>query len=198
MPVLDATTALPRPPDRIVVAGTSGSGKTTVARKISQLLDIPHVDIDGLFHGPGWTARPSFLSEVEAFTSAPQWVTEWQYSSARTMLAQRADLFVWLDLSRTRVMQQLIWRTVRRRVQRVELWNGNYEPPLRAFFTDPDHIVRWGWRTYPRNRFQVAAMRAQFPTLPVVHLRSRNDVEGWLSGPVQQITRTMRLPHPQA
>jgi adenylate kinase family enzyme len=192
--VLDATTPLSRPPDRIVVAGTSGSGKTTVAWKIGDLLHMTHVDIDGLFHGPGWTPRPSFLADVDAFTSGPRWVTEWQYSSARPMLAERADLFVWLDLSRAAVMRQLIWRTARRRVQRIELWNGNYEPPLRTFFTDPDHIVRWGWRTYPRDRFRVAAMRAQFLTLPVVHLRSRHDIDRWLSGPVRQVTGTMQLP----
>jgi len=185
VPALDASTPLSRCPDRIIVAGTSGSGKTTVARRIGHLLGIPHVDIDGLFHGPEWEPRPSFLADVDTFTSGPRWVTEWQYASARPLLAERADLLVWLDLPRAVVMRQVIWRTVRRRVRRQELWNGNYEPPLRAFFTDPDHIVRWAWRMHPRDRYHVAALRAQRPALTVVHLRSRRDVEAWLSGPLQ-------------
>jgi adenylate kinase family enzyme len=192
VPALDASTPLSRCPDRIIVAGTSGSGKTTVAGRIGQLLNIPHVDIDGLFHGPEWEPRPSFLADVDTFTSDPRWVTEWQYASARPLLAERADLLVWLDLPRAVVMRQVIWRTVHRRIRRQELWNGNYEPPLRAFFTDPDHIVRWAWRMHPRDRFRVAALRAQRPALTVVHLRSRQDVDTWLSGPLRRVAACHR------
>ena len=51
---------LPARPHRILVAGTSGAGKTTVAAALSARLGIPHTDIDGLYHGPGWTPRPEF------------------------------------------------------------------------------------------------------------------------------------------
>ncbi len=39
---------------RISVVGTSGSGKTTLARDISQLLGIPHVELDYLHWEPNW------------------------------------------------------------------------------------------------------------------------------------------------
>ena len=190
MPLLDATTPLPHRPDRIIVAGTSGSGKTTAAAQIGELLGIPHLDIDGIFHGRDWVPRPTFLADVDTFTSLPRWVTEWQYPSARPLLAKRADLVVWLDLPRAVVMNQLIRRTVRRRVRRQELWNGNYEPPFRTFFTDREHIVRWAWRMHPRDRFRVVALRAQEPTLMVVQLRSRKDLQLWLSGPLQEAAKS--------
>jgi len=38
---------------RILVAGTSGAGKTTVARRVATVLNIAHIEIDALFHGPG-------------------------------------------------------------------------------------------------------------------------------------------------
>ena len=163
-----------------------------MARRIGALLGIPQVDIDGLFHGTDWVPRPSFLADVDAFTAGPSWVTEWQYDSARPLLAERADLLVWLDLPRGAVMRQVIWRTVHRRVRRQALWNGNYEPPLRAFFTDPDHIVRWAWRMHSQDRYRVAALRAQWPALTIVHLRSRQDVEYWLSGPLHQVATSCR------
>ncbi|HEX2291150.1 MAG TPA: hypothetical protein VHH53_13365 [Pseudonocardiaceae bacterium] len=52
MPLLGAVTALPVGPRRVLVAGTAGAGKTTVARRGAALLDIPHIEIDALFHGP--------------------------------------------------------------------------------------------------------------------------------------------------
>ncbi len=62
MPLLDAVATLPVRPMRVLVAGTSGAGKTTVARRVSVLLDIPHIEIDALFHGPGWTPQGTFES----------------------------------------------------------------------------------------------------------------------------------------
>lgn len=181
MPLLNYTDPLPTKPQRILVAGTSGSGKTTLAARISESLHVPHVEIDALFHGPGWTPRPTFMAEVEAFTAEPTWVTEWQYSPVRPLLAERADLVVWLDLPRLTVMRQVLRRTVRRRLSNEPLWNGNREGPLRTFFTDRDHIVRWAWRTHRLSAERIAALLEIRPELPVVRLRSRADVQRWLT-----------------
>src|SRR3954449_806769 len=53
---------------RIVVIGCSGSGKTTLAMRIAAQLDLPHVELDGLFHGPNWVpvAPEVFVSRVAA------------------------------------------------------------------------------------------------------------------------------------
>ena len=53
----------------------------------------------------------------------------------RANVADRADLMVWLDLPRATVMRQVTARTLRRRLTRQELWNGNVEPPLRTILT---------------------------------------------------------------
>ncbi|BDB58718.1 MAG: hypothetical protein ACI38R_12335, partial [Rhodococcus sp. (in: high G+C Gram-positive bacteria)] len=92
MCLLDSSVPLPVRPRRVLVAGTSGSGKTTLAARIGEILDLPHVEIDGLHHGPNWTPRPSFREDVEEFTAQPRWVTEWQYTAVRPLLVERADL----------------------------------------------------------------------------------------------------------
>jgi adenylate kinase family enzyme len=178
---------LPARPHRILVAGTSGAGKTTVAAALSARLGIPHTDIDGLYHGPGWTPRPEFGTEVAALAARAEWVTEWQYSAARPLLLARADLLVWLDLSRARVMRQIVPRTLRRRLRRIELWNGNREPPLRTILTERDHILRWAWRTHPKTAARVARVLASADPPPVVRLRSPREVCGWLDGPVTAV-----------
>ncbi|WP_448614449.1 hypothetical protein [Modestobacter sp. URMC 112] len=171
-------------PRRVLVAGTSGAGKTTVAAAVAGVLGVRHVEIDALHHGPRWTPRPSFEDDVRRVAAEPAWVTEWQYRQVRAVLAGRADLVVWLDLPRATVMWQVVSRTVRRRVRRTELWNGNVEPPLRTFLTDRDHIVRWAWRTHAATRDRVLALARQRPGLPIVRLRSRREVRRWLAGPL--------------
>ncbi len=190
VPLLTADDALPRRPRRVVVAGTSGAGKTTLAARLGQTLAVPHVEIDALFHGPDWTPRQTFAADVESFTAEPSWVTEWQYTPVRALLAERADLLVWLDLGRATVMRQVVLRTVRRRLRRQVLWNGNTEQPFWTLFTDPEHIVRWAWSTHHTTAERVTALLQQRPDLDIVRLPDHQAATRWLSGPLRDaVTR---------
>jgi adenylate kinase family enzyme len=185
--VLTAADPLPQRPRRVLVAGVSGSGKTTLAARLGALLDLPHTEVDGLFHGAGWTRRPEFEAEVDAFSALDSWVTEWQYSSVLELLAERADTIVWNDLPYPVVLGRVVRRTVRRRLRHEELWNGNREAPLHTFLTDPEHVVRWSIRTRNRYRELVPATAATHPHLTVVRLRRRRDVDRWLRDIVQPL-----------
>ncbi len=162
------------------MAGGSGAGKSTVAAAVAARLGLPYVELDSLFHGPGWVPRPEFAADAAALAAGEVWVTEWQYSLARPVLLARAELLVWLDLPRWRVMVQLVARTLRRRATGAQLWNGNVEPPLRTVLTDRDHLLRWAWRTHPDTARRIATARAQGRCPPVVRLRSRAEIRAWL------------------
>ena len=171
-------------PRRVLIAGTSGSGKTTMAARVALVLSVPHVEIDGLYHGPDWTPRESFGSDVARFVAWPAWVTEWQYSSVRPLLARRADLVVWLDVATLVVMRQVTCRTLRRRYRGEVLWNGNVEPRLRTILTDRDHVIRWAWRTRYRTAARIEDLLRDRPDLPIVRLRSGREAAAWLAGPL--------------
>ena len=176
---------LPRAPQRVAVAGVSGVGKTTFAARIADVIGSPHIEIDALFHGPNWVPRAEFEQDVRAFTATTAWVTEWQGASARHLIAARADLLVWLDLPFFRVtLPRVLRRTVSRRLRRQELWNGNVEPPLRTFFTDPQYVVRWAVTTRHKYRDLVPRLEVDVPGLEVVRLRSSREAERWLRGPL--------------
>jgi adenylate kinase family enzyme len=185
--IIGPTDTLTSRPSRVIVAGTTGSGKTTLASRIARVLGTDHIEIDGLFHGPDWTPRPTFEADVEEFTSQSSWVTEWQYGPVRDMLANRANLLVWLDLPRTTVMRQVTRRTVRRRLRREVLWNGNVEPPLHTIFREEDHIIRWAWRTHSLTGQRVDAVAERRPELPIVQLQSRGAVEQWVEGALAEV-----------
>jgi len=185
VPLLTSADPLPNRPRRVLVAGTSGSGKTTLASRVAAALDVPHVEIDALYHGPGWTPRPSFEADVYRFSAQPGWVTEWQYRPVRAHLAARADLLLWLDLPLSRVMRQLIRRTLVRRVRRQRLWNDNVEPPLWTIITEPDHILRWAWKSHHRTAIRIAELLRQRPGLAVVRLRDSDEITRWLNGPLR-------------
>lgn len=157
-------------------------GKTTLAAEVARRLDIPHVEIDALFHGPDWTPRPAFEADVAAFTAEEAWVTEWQYGSARELVADRAEVLVWLDLPFRLTLARVVRRTVGRRLRREVLWNGNTEGPLHTVLTDPEHIIRWSISTRRKYGQLVPEAVAARPHLQLVRLRSRREVEQWLAG----------------
>jgi adenylate kinase family enzyme len=179
--MLSANDPLDPPPRRVLVAGVAGSGKTTLAGRIAERTGIPHTEIDALQHGENWTPRPEFADDVERFTRAESWITEWQYRGVRPLLAARADTLVWLDLPVGLTMRRVIRRTLRRRLRRELLWNGNVEGPLWTFFTERDHIIRWAWRTRRSWQGHVAEAAARQPQLRIVRLASTSEIETWLA-----------------
>jgi adenylate kinase family enzyme len=166
---------------RIVVVGTSGAGKTTLAARIGARLDLPHADMDGFFHGPGWVRRETGEQEVAAFVAGAAWVTERPWATVWERVMERATLVVWLDHPVRLRMARVIRRTVSRSLRRTPLWHGNVEPRLRTILTDPDHIIRWAWRTRRRYDDLPEQLRA-WPELPIVRLRSQRAADAWLAG----------------
>jgi adenylate kinase family enzyme len=167
-------------PRRVLVAGVSGSGKSTLARQIGSRLGVEYVELDALFHGPGWEPRPTFADDVAALVRREAWVTEWQYDAARPLTLARAQLMVWLDLPTRLVLWQLTRRTLRRRVRHEQLWNGNLEPPLHTMLTDRDHVLRWAWRTRHRYAGLDRVLSVERPDLPVVRLTSHAHARDWI------------------
>ena len=43
---------------KIIIAGSAGVGKSTLGKKLSKKLSIPHIELDHLFWLPDWKPRP--------------------------------------------------------------------------------------------------------------------------------------------
>ena len=168
---------------KIAVLGTSGSGKTTVARKLARGLGLPHVELDALFHGPGWTEPPveEFRLRVATATDGSGWVVDGNYHQVRDIVWSRADTVVWLDYPFRTIMGRLVKRTVRRIFTHEKLWNGNQEH-IRGLFTR-ESVFLWAILTYRRRRRQYPTLlrKPENGHLTVVRLRSPREATTFLS-----------------
>jgi adenylate kinase family enzyme len=171
---------------RVSVVGNSGSGKSTLAVALAARLGAPCVELDAIFHQPGWTERPveDFRARVADAAAGDTWVIDGNYSAVRDLVWARADTVVWLDLPRPAVMRRVVTRTVRRAARRQELWNGNREPWSNFWSLDPQRsVVAWAWtrhRNY-RARYEAALADPAWARLRFVRLRSTAEVRRFVS-----------------
>jgi adenylate kinase family enzyme len=109
---------------RISVVGNPGSGKSTLARCAAERLGHARLELDSVYHQPGWAPLPEedLRGRVDAFIDTHErWVIDGDYSAVRERVRARADAVIWLDPERLPNLQALLWRTVKRAALRQEL-----------------------------------------------------------------------------
>jgi len=166
---------------RVSVVGNSGSGKSTLAQALAARLGVPYVELDAIQHQRDWQPIPAdeFRARVDAATAGGSWVVDGNYSAVRDLIWARADTVVVLDLPRHTVMRQVISRTVRRVLFRVELWNGNRERWRDLFNRDPNEsVIMWAWHRHSvyRDRYLTMANDPHWRHLTFVRIQSRKDI----------------------
>lgn len=174
---------------RIVVVGNSGSGKSTLARQLAEKLDLDHIELDLLFHQPGWTPqdpdvfRDDLIERMDA--AAKGWTICGNYKSVTWSITMpQADAIVWLDLPRSVVMRRVTRRTLRRAIRREELWNGNREPLTNFYKWAPEqNIIRWSWTMHDsyRERYLAAIADGTWDHAEVHQLTSVGAISKFLA-----------------
>ena len=166
-------------PRKIAVVGTTGSGKTTVARRLAAHHDVPHIELDALHWGPGWTepSKEEFRARVQDALPDSGWVVDGGYhGKLGDLVLDRADLVVWLDPPLATILRRLWTRTLDRIRKGDELWGGNRET-WRGAFLSRNSLFVWALKTHRARRQRYVERLARFET---VHLRSVRETDVWL------------------
>jgi adenylate kinase family enzyme len=167
-------------PPKVVVVGTTCSGKTTVARRLAEQHGVPHVELDALHWGPNWSepSTDDFRARVEEALAGDGWVADGGYhGKLGDLVLERADLVVWLDPPLWTILGRLSARTLRRIRGREKLWAGNRETWRGAFFSR-ESLFLWAVKTHRPRRKRYEERLARFD---VVRLKSAAETEAWLA-----------------
>ncbi len=170
---------------RVVIVGTTGSGKSTLGRILADHLIVPHIELDGLFwQQPDWQKpdRDVFAERVRQALSSDEWVVDGNYSGVREIVWSRADTLIWLDYPYRIIYPRLFLRTIKRARTHENLWkSGNYES-FRTQFLSRDSLFFWAIKSKRKQRkvYPDELARPMYQHLQVHIFKHPNKTEKWL------------------
>ena len=162
---------------RVMLIGSGGAGKSTLARKMGAILNLPVHHLDRLHWQPNWTATPKEeWQEIQTDLCAEEeWIIDGNYGGTMDIRLAACDTVVFLDLSR--------WLCIFRALKRSMVHSGKRSPDMAEGCDEHFDLVflRWIWE-YPAIKRpwilqQLAAMKND---KHVFVLKTRKEIDRFL------------------
>ena len=163
---------------KVLVIGSGGAGKSTLAKRLGQMLDIEVKHLDKFYWRSGWTEPPKeeWSQMVTELVRDDSWIMDGNYGGTLEFRLQHCDTIIFLDMPRL----VCLWRIVKRRLlnrnrARPDMAEGCYEK------LDPE-FIEWVWNYSRRTRPKVIKLLQEHAqSKQVVWLRSNAEVGRFLA-----------------
>jgi adenylate kinase family enzyme len=163
---------------RILVIGSGGAGKSTLARRLGRRLGLEVLHLDVFFWRPGWVETPKdeWRRTIEGLCARESWVMDGNFSGTLDVRLAACDTVVFLDLPRAVCLWRVLKRLVRyRNRRRPDMAEGCGEKLDLKF-------LHWVWTFPARSRGKVLARLDEAAAgKRVVRLRSDAEIERFLA-----------------
>jgi adenylate kinase family enzyme len=132
---------------RVLVIGSAGAGKSTLAQSLAGILDLPVIHLDALFWKPGWNQTPAeeWDSCLAELVKREEWIIDGNYGRTLDIRIQACDTIIFLDIPRLLCLGRVLKRSI--------TWLGRIRPDLNEGCPErlPDReFLRWIW-AYPKR-----------------------------------------------
>ncbi|SDF98674.1 hypothetical protein SAMN05421505_10114 [Sinosporangium album] len=170
-----------RPPRRIAVLGSPGSGKSTFCHTLAALTGLPLIHLDDVYWGPQWRRTPDaeWANVVERLAAAPHWIIDGNFAGTVRQRVERADVVVLFDRHPWLCAAALVRRSLRLRRdallgraprEYVPRGLAGHDPPVRSLTA----LLRKAAGFRGRELRTMGALLAG-ASVPVLRCRSRRD-----------------------
>ncbi|NIK67648.1 DNA topology modulation protein [Paenibacillus sp. BK720] len=132
---------------RIVIIGSGGAGKSTMARKLGQALNREVTHLDALFWKPNWVVVPRQEQMIvqNELVKREDWIIDGNYGGTLDIRLNAADTIIFLDFPRLLCLYRAVKRSIRyRNKTRPDMGPGCKEKIDLPF-------LKWIWE-YPNTR----------------------------------------------
>ena len=174
------------PYKRIIIIGTTSSGKSTLAERFADKFNYDFIELDALHWEPNWTEAPQevFHERLQQAIQAEAWVIAGNYSTTRSITWPKAELIIWLDYSFPRVFWQLTRRTFTRWWTQELLWGTNRENLWNHMkLWSDESLFHWLFKTYWRRKREYPQIieKPEHKHLKSIRFKNPKETEQWLN-----------------
>ena len=171
------------PVKRIMIIGCCGAGKSTLAKKLHQLTQLPVFHLDQYYWKPDWveSTTSEWGPKVEELATQEAWIIDGNYSGTIDSRLKRADTIIYLDYSTI----NCLWRITKR----IFKYHGETRPDMtegcvERFDLEFYHYVAVYNLT---RRKQLLEKLSTLPTEKSIFiLKNDSEVEQFLEGLIQK------------
>ena len=162
---------------KILVIGSSGSGKSYFSKRLGEQLRIDVIHLDRQYWKPNWTkpSKEEWKAKVAEMLKRDEWIIDGNFGGTMEMRVAAADTIIFIDLSRV----LCLWRVIKRRIA----YRKTTRPDMAEKCDEKVDLdfLKWVWR-YPRSSKPKIEelLQRNSKEKHVIRLRSRSEVKRFL------------------
>ena len=166
--------------EKIIIIGCGGAGKSTLARKLGEVLNIKVYHLDAIYWKPGWvmTEKDEWKSLIKHMIEKESWILDGNYGSTMDLRASAADTIIFLDYSATRCLYGVFKRRI--------MYQGRTRPDMNEGC--PERLdwdfIKWVAQYKRKKAPSILAKLEEFKfqCKEIYHLINPRETEAFLEG----------------
>ncbi|OPZ83053.1 MAG: topology modulation protein [bacterium ADurb.Bin429] len=164
---------------RIMIIGSGGAGKSTLARQLGAVTGLPVIHLDAEHWRPGWVETPKeeWRRKVEELTRRDRWIMDGNYGGTLAIRMAAAETVIFLDYP--------WWLCLGRVLKRQILYRGQTRPDLTPGCPErlDREFLRWICFDFPRrNRPRLLGLVEEYQEgRHIIIHRSPKETRRWLA-----------------
>ena len=162
--------------ERIVIIGCGGAGKSTLARKLGDKVNIPVVHLDKLFWKSGWveSSKEEIDRKILTEMEKPKWIIDGNYNRTMPMRLKCCDTVIYLDFNRFTCLFGVLKRVINN--------YGTVRPDMGEGCPERFdwEFLKWIWGFNKKHRNKIYALLSEAEDITVHIFKNRRQVNQFL------------------
>ena len=163
---------------KIIIIGSSGTGKSTLARRLGEVTGLDVIHLDRLHWKPNWVETPKdeWQKKVEDVVTGDSWIIDGNFGGTMETRFDACDTVIFLETPRTVCVYRIL--------KRVAFYRKGSRPDMAD---DCDEkfdwqFLKWVWNYPVRSKPKVEALIKRFQdTKTIIRLKSKKEIENFLA-----------------
>ena len=163
---------------KIIIIGSGGAGKSTLARELGHKMDLPVYHLDALLWKPQWemTSREEQVMIQEDLFKKESWIIDGNYGGTLEKRIAESDTIIFIDRPRLVCIYQILKRY--RQYKHTSRPDMHQDCPEKLDFV----FIKWVWNFPDNQRIDILKLLSLVKqSKNVITLRNNKEIELFLS-----------------